>query len=193
MRQRPSDAGYFEITIEVSGSGVSQLHNEIGGHRIQRVPPTERRGRVHTSTVTVAVIDPSVAADDAYARRSDDDFRIEWFSGSGAGGQHRNKHQNSCRVHHIPTGISEARQGRERISNLKDAKAAIFATLDAAARGQVSGEQAETRKGQVGTGQRADKSVTIRFQDDKVTHHGSGKTMSCSRYMKGFMDEVWTA
>ena len=142
--------------------------------------------------MTVAVIDPDVAADDAYARRSDDDFRIEWFSGSGAGGQHRNKHQNSCRVHHIPTGISEARQGRERISNLRDAKAAIMAALDAASAGQVGAEQAATRKGQVGTGQRADKSVTLRFQDDRVSHHGSGKTMTVARYMKGFMDEVWS-
>lgn len=141
--------------------------------------------------MTVAVIDPDVAADDAFSRRSDDDFRIEWFSGSGAGGQHRNKHQNSCRVHHIPTGISEARQGRERTSNLRDAKAAIMAALDAAQNGQVSGELAATRKGQVGTGQRADKSVTIRFQDDRVSHHGSGKTMTVTRYMKGFMDEVW--
>lgn len=141
--------------------------------------------------MTVAVIDPSVSADGAFARRGDDDFRIEWFSGSGAGGQHRNKHQNSCRVHHIPTGISEARQGRERITNLRDAKAAIFATLDAAAQGEIAGAQAGARKDQVGTGQRADKSVTLRFQDDRVTHHASGKTMSAARYMKGFMDEVW--
>lgn len=142
--------------------------------------------------MTVAVIDPDVAIDDAFSRRSDDDFRIEWFSGSGAGGQHRNKHQNSCRVHHIPTGISEARQGRERISNLRDAKAAIFVALDDAMRGKVSGEQAAVRKDQVGTGQRADKTVTIRFQDDRVSHHDSGKTMTATRYMKGFMDEVWS-
>lgn len=155
------------------------------------MPPTERRGRVHTSTVTVAVIDPDVAVDDAFSCRSDNDFHIEWFSGSGAGGQHRNRHMNSCRVRHIPTGITEARQGRERASNLRDAKAAIITALDAAMKGKMSGKQAAVRKNQVGTGQRADKSVTIRFQDDRVSHHGSDKTMSASRYMKGYMDEVW--
>lgn len=139
----------------------------------------------------MAVIDPSVQVDDAYMRRSDNDFRVEWFSGSGAGGQHRNKHANSCRVYHIPTGLVEARQGRERVTNLRDAKAAIIASLDAAMRGSVAGEIAGVRKGQVGSGQRADKTVTIRFQDDKVSHHESGKTMSATRYMKGFMDDVW--
>lgn len=124
--------------------------------------------------------------------RSDNDFRIEWFSGSGAGGQHRNKHQNSCRVHHIPTGLSEARQGRERISNLRDAKDALNRLLDAAQRGEKGATLAGERKGQVGSGMRGDKSVTIRFQDDKVTHHETGKSMSATRYMKGYMDEVWS-
>lgn len=146
---------------------------------------------MHTSTVTVAVIDPDVSGDDAFLRRSDDDFRIEWFSGSGAGGQHRNKHQNSCRVHHIPTGLSEARQGRERTTNLREAKSAIISSLDAALRGQIGGELAATRKDQVGSGQRADKTITIRFQDDRVSHHANGKTMSAVRYMKGYMDDVW--
>lgn len=137
------------------------------------------------------MIDPSVQVDDAYTRRSDNDFRVEWFSGSGAGGQHRNRHCNSCRVYHIPTGLVEARQGRERVTNLRDAKAAIIASLDAAMRGSVAGEIAGVRKGQVGSGQRADKTVTIRFQDDKVSHHESGKTMSATKYMKGFMDDIW--
>jgi peptide chain release factor 1 len=191
VRQRPSDAGYHEIALEVEGKGLTALENEAGGHRIQRIPPTEKRGRVHTSTVVVAVIDPEIAVSDAFARRSDDDFRIEWFSGSGAGGQHRNKHQNSCRVHHIPTGLSEARQGRERLSNLRSAKEAINAALDAAMAGEKGAALSVDRKEQMGTGMRGDKSVTIRFQDDRVTHHGTDKTMTASRYMKGFMDEVW--
>jgi peptide chain release factor 1 len=147
---------------------------------------------VHTSTVTVAVIDPDIIASNVYAKRSDDDFRIEWFSGSGAGGQHRNKHQNSCRVHHIPTGLSEARQGRERNANLKSAKEAINALLDQAQRNELSSIQSETRKDQVGSGMRGDKTVTIRFQDDRVTHHVTGKSMSASRYMRGYVDEVWS-
>jgi peptide chain release factor 1 len=156
------------------------------------VPPTERRGRVHTSTVTVAVVDPNVTISDVYSMRKDTDFRIEWFSGSGAGGQHRNKHQNSCRVHHIPTGLSEARQGRERTANLRDAKEALNRLLDQAARGELGSVLASERKDQVGTGMRGDKTVTIRFQDDRVTHHETGKSMSAARYMKGYMDEVWS-
>jgi protein subunit release factor A len=141
--------------------------------------------------VTVAVVDPNVTADAGFDARSDDDFRIEWFSGSGAGGQHRNKHQNSCRVHHIPTGLSEARQGRERNSNLRDAKEALIRTLDQQRNIQTAGIMASERKGQVGSGMRGDKSVTIRFQDDKVVHE-NGRTMSAQKYMRGHMDEVWS-
>lgn len=138
-------------------------------------------------------MDPaSVTADGSLLSRDGVDFRVEWFSGSGAGGQHRNKHQNSCRVIHVPTGLMEARQGRHREANLREAKAALLRTLDAAMEAQRGSEQARERRGQVGTGMRGDKTVTIRFQDDSVTHHETGKRMSASRYMKGFMDEVWS-
>ncbi len=146
---------------------------------------------MHTSTVTVAVIDPDVTASGAWTQQRDADFRIEWFSGSGAGGQHRNKHQNSCRVHHVPTGLSEARQGRERNANLKEAKAALMRLLAEAERGETGAAISGVRRDQVGTGMRGDKTVTIRFQDDRVTHHETGRQMTATRYMRGYMDEVW--
>lgn len=177
--------------LAISGRDLKGLDNEAGGHRIQRVPPTERRGRVHTSTVTVAVLDPTTVIESIYAPRADQDFQIVWFSGTGAGGQHRNKHQNSCRVIHTPSGLSESRQGRERASNLKAAKEALLQVLDRAARDGRDAVTAGERRQQVGTGQRGDKSVTIRFQDDRVQHHTTGRTMSASRYMRGYMDEVW--
>ena len=95
------------MRIEIEGKDLSGLFNESGGHRIQRVPPTERKGRVHTSTVTVAVMDPiTVQA----AIRSESEFVVEWFSGTGAGGQHKNKHMNSCRLTHKATSIIQLGQ-----------------------------------------------------------------------------------
>lgn len=145
---------------------------------------------MHTSTVTVAIIDPDIAVSEKYTQISDKDFRIEWFSGTGAGGQHRNKCQNSCRVHHIPTGISEARQGRERNSNLKSAKEAILVTLEKAARNEKGATLSEDRKEQAGSGARGDKTVTIAFQRNIATHV-NGKQMSATSYMKGNMDMLW--
>ena len=152
------------------------------------MPPTEKRGRVHTSTVTVAVIDPS----EKRIEFSDDDFRIEWFSGTvKAGGQHRNKHANSCRVHHIPTGLSESRQGRDRAANLRDARAALERRLDERHREAQNGKVNDERRSQVGSGMRGDKTITLRFQDDRATHHETGKSMKASQYMKGQMDRLW--
>jgi len=93
---------FGEIRIEVTNCDPALLNNEPGGHRLQRTPPTEKRGRVHTSTVMVAVINESDFAQPNYDDIDPDDFKVEWYSGTGAGGQHRNKHQNSVRLTHIP-------------------------------------------------------------------------------------------
>ncbi len=85
--EMPGSLGFNAIRLEVRGNGIERLLNEAGGHRIQRIPPTERRGRVHTSTVTVAVMGiGAVDVDSSLLKRAESDFRIEWFSGSGAGG-----------------------------------------------------------------------------------------------------------
>lgn len=187
VRERPSDAGYFEIAIEVSGSGLKSLDNEIGGHRIQRVPPTERRGRVHTSTVTVAVIDTT---QEEHIFR-EEDFSVRFYSGTGKGGQKRNKVQSCVTVTHVPTGMSQNANGRSRIANEEQAKRLLLDRLSSVTREGIHLRKNNERHEQVGSGQRADKSVTIRFQDDKVSHHMTDKTMSATKYMRGFMDEVW--
>lgn len=159
--------------------------------RLQRIPPTERRGRVHTSTVTIAVLDPNVKVNDALMKRSDDDFRVEFYSGTGKGGQHRNKHQNCVRMTHIPTGILQTANGRERSSNLRDAKTALLEILDRKVEEERGGVQAVTRKDQVGSGERGDKIRTLRFQDDQIVDHRSGKKITATEFMKGYMEKLW--
>lgn len=121
----------------------------------------------------------------------DKDFRTEWFSGTGAGGQHRNKSQNSCRVIHVPTGISETRQSRSRENNQREAKAAVIAKLQNHSESQIAQKQSENKKLLVGSGMRGDKIITIQFQNDKVTHHLTGKTCRVKDFMSGKMFLTW--
>lgn len=176
-----------ECSLLVEGVDLSGLDNEPGGHRIQRVPPTERKGRVHTSTVTVAVIDDGVPL----IKVSDADLKIEWYSGTGAGGQYRNKHQNSCRITHIPTGISAKAECRSRTNSLEQARAAIQQRVDNETKRCYNSIIASDRKSQVGTGQRGDKIRTYRFQDDQVQDHITGKRSTVKKVMAGNFDLLW--
>lgn len=171
---------------------MSGLSNEKGGHRIQRVPTNEKRGRVHTSTVTVALTSRTdFRKDDPLLQRSETDFRIEWFSGSGAGGQHRNKHQNCARIIHIPSGLKQERQGRSREANYRDAIAALIAMLDEHLRSGSKVLEDDIRRQQIGSGMRGDKRRTYRFQDDIVVDHVTGKSAQASKAMKGGIAMLW--
>lgn len=176
-----------ELHIEVQGNDLSGLYNESGGHRIQRVPPTERKGRVHTSTVTVAITDPS----EFKTTIQEQDLRIEWYSGTGAGGQHRNKHQNSCRITHIPSGIVATAQCRSRENSLNEARTAIIDKIDNISKMQYNTDIAVDRRRQVGTGMRGDKIRTYRFQDDRVQDHITGKAASTKKVLQGNFDLLW--
>lgn len=139
--------------------------------------------------MTVAVIDriegigPSTIPDR--------DLRIEWYSGTGAGGQHRNKHQNSCRITHIPTGIVVTAQCRSRQNSLAEAMSAIQAHIDNLNTTAYNKSVAAERKQQVGSGMRGDKIRTYRFQDDRVQDHSTGKTAKCSAVLKGNFELLW--
>jgi protein subunit release factor A len=172
---------------------LSGLHNEAGGHRIQRVPPNERRGRVHTSTVTVAITNsPSESTlDRTLLQRSEANFRVEWFSGSGAGGQHRNRHLNCSRIWHVPTGLKQERQGRSREANYREAMAALIVMLDDRLRSGSKAVEDDVRRQQIGSGMRGDKRRTYRFQDDQVVDHVTGKSMQVSKAMKGGLADLW--
>lgn len=176
-----------EVHILVEGADLSGLQNEPGGHRIQRVPPTERKGRVHTSTVTVAVVDPQVIS----TAIAEHDLEIEWYSGTGAGGQHRNKHQNSCRITHRPTGITAKAECRSRTNSLAEATSAIQKRVDQLLQSKYNNDLASDRRSQVGSGMRGDKIRTYRFQDDRVQDHMTGKTNSVKKVLAGNFDLLW--
>mgnify|MGYP003860482937 CR=1 FL=1 len=120
----------------------------------------------------------------------DTDFRIEWFSGSGAGGQHRNKHANSCRLIHIPTGLKQESQCRKRQNSYEEARKSLLTLLSAKDSQSDESDKNNRRKGQIGSGMRADKIRTYRYQDDKVTNHLTGKTARLKKVLNGNIDII---
>jgi len=168
----------------VSGRGAAELFAaETGGHRWQRVPPNERRGRVHSSTITVACL-PEPSERELVIRP--EDLEEEFMRGSGAGGQNRNKRDTAVRLRHRPTGVevrceAERTQGRNRDVAL----ATLRARIAAAERAAAGGARATSRRDQVGSGMRGDKRRTVRVQDDMVSDHEDGRQWSFKRYARG--------
>jgi peptide chain release factor 1 len=182
--------GFMSLRFE--GGDLSGLHNEAGGHRFQRVPPTESRGRVHTSTITVAVIDDNVDVDVKYLQRGDEHFKFEPFKSSGAGGQHRNKTESGIKCIHLPTGVKQERTSKNQHQNRRDAKRAVIEELDRLMRAEKSETLSSTRKDQVGSGMRGDKIRTYRSQDDVATDHITGKKTKFKALMKsGNFTKLW--
>jgi peptide chain release factor 1 len=163
------------------------LYKECGGHRIQRIPPTEKKGRVHTSTVTVAILEDK----QLNFTLNETDLKCEWFSGTGSGGQHRNKTQNSCRLIHKPSGIIVTAQTRSRQSSYNECLKELESRLREMETEKLTNSISQKRKVQVGSGMRGDKIRTYRFQDDKVFDHNTGKTSFCEKVLKGNFDLLW--
>lgn len=172
------------VSFRVTGRGAEKaFQHEAGGHRWQTVPPTEKRGRVHTSTVTVAVLaeptETEVALDDR-------DVEVTVSRGSGPGGQHRNKTESCVVATHKPTGISaRCEETRSQTENRLLAFAVLRARLYEAAAGKRAQERSDTRREQVGSGMRGDKRRTIRTQDGVVTDHVLGKRWRLTDYLRG--------
>jgi peptide chain release factor 1 len=133
------------------------------------------------------VIDPSKTV----IIYKDSDFKIEWYSGTGAGGQHRNKHQNSCRITYLPTGQVSTAQHRSRQNSLEEAKSSLLEILQNQENAFKKQELDALRKDQVGSGMRGDKIRTYRFQDDIVKDHNTGKSASVEKVLKGNIDLLW--
>tara|TARA_Y100000814_G_scaffold177776_1_gene129957 strand:- start:6775 stop:7845 length:1071 start_codon:yes stop_codon:yes gene_type:complete len=162
--------GYKEIVFSVQGENVyKRLKYESGAHRVQRVPSTESSGRIHTSTITVAVLPE---ADDVDVDISDNDLRIDIFHAGGHGGQNVNKVATAVRITHIPSGIVAVCQDeRSQMRNKQKAMDVIKARLlDKATREQQQSISSD-RKSQVGTGERAEKIRTYNFPQDRITDH----------------------
>lgn len=157
--------------------------DEPGGHRWQRVPPTEKRGRVHTSTVTVAVLPEPTAVE---LRLDDRDLEWSTCRGSGAGGQHRNVTNSAVQLKHVPSGVAvRCESERSQHQNRASALALLRAKLWEEKRTSATDARAKSRKAQVGSGMRGDKRRTIRVQDGRVVDHVSGQKWRYKDYVRG--------
>lgn len=163
--------------------------HEAGGHRFQRVPPTEKRGRVHTSTITVSVLPEPSPSD---FRLDDRDLDFKTCRGSGAGGQHRNTTDSAVQVTHKPTGIQvRVESERSQHQNKEMAKNLLRARLMQAEHEAVEDARNAKRRKQIGGGARGDKRRTIAIQRDQVIDHVTGKSTSAKSYLRGDVMSLW--
>ena len=171
---------------------IPEFINEAGGHRWQELSGTGKKARIHTSTVTCSVLmDADMVSSSKYDLRDDEHFSFRTFSGTGAGGQHRNKKQCSVVMTHIPTGFQQKAESRSLGSNMEEAKAKLIALLDIEQQKHGHATMNTIAKKQIGLGQRGDKFRTYRFQDDTIYDSRRGKSTSCKTFMKGDISRLW--
>jgi peptide chain release factor 1 len=186
--------GYKEIISRILGRGAySLLKFESGTHRVQRVPATEAQGRIHTSACTVAIL-PELEAVEA-VDLNPAELRIDTFRASGAGGQHVNKTDSAIRITHLPTGIVvECQDERSQHKNRSRALSLLKARLLAAEREKQASAQAQSRKLQVGSGDRSERIRTYNFPQGRVTDHRINLTLyKLDDVMNGNLDELIAA
>ena len=185
--------GFKEIVFSIEGDGAySKLKFESGVHRVQRIPTTEANGRIHTSTVTVAVL-PEV--EDVDVTINQNDLRIDTYRASGAGGQHINKTDSAIRITHLPTGIVVSCQDeRSQLKNKEKAMKVLRSKLYEIAQQEQNSKVAEERKSQVGTGDRSERIRTYNYPQGRVTDHRIGLTLyKLDEFFDGDIDEVVNA
>ncbi len=182
--------GFKEIIFEVRGKGAfSRLKHESGVHRVQRVPVTEARGRIHTSTATVAVLPEP---DEVEVKINPEELKIDTFRASGAGGQFVNKVSTAVRITHLPTGIVVTCQDeRSQLKNKLKALRVLRARLLDQVRTKQQRELAANRRSQVGTGERSEKIRTYNFPQSRVTDHRINLTLhNLESILEGNLDEL---
>ena len=182
--------GIKEISFSVSGEGAySRYKFESGVHRVQRVPETESGGRIHTSTVTVAVLPEAEEVD---FEINPTDLQIDTYRSSGAGGQHVNKTESAIRITHLPTGlVVECQDERSQHKNKDRALKILRSRLVDMERAKQNAQIASERKSQVGTGDRSERIRTYNYPQGRVTDHRIGLTLyKLEQILNGALDEV---
>ncbi len=182
--------GVKEATVLIKGTNVyEKLKFESGVHRVQRVPETETQGRVHTSTITVAVL-PEMP--EVELEIDEKDLKIDTLRSSGAGGQHINKTESAIRITHLPTGIVvNCQDQRSQLQNKERAMFILKSKLYDKLQQEANDKYASNRKSQIGTGDRSERIRTYNFPQGRVTDHRIGLTLySLALFMEGEIDEM---
>jgi len=185
--------GIKEAVFMIKGKGVfAKLKFESGVHRVQRVPETETQGRVHTSTVTVAVL---AEAEDVVVEINEKDLKIDTYRSGGAGGQHVNKTESAIRITHLPTGIVvQCQDGRSQIQNREKAMQVLRTRLYDKQLQDAEREYANVRKKQVGTGDRSERIRTYNFKEGRVSDHRIGLNLySLTEFVDGDIEGMMEA
>ena len=182
--------GYKEISFMIEGAGAySRMKYESGVHRVQRVPETETQGRIHTSTVTVAVLPE---AEEVELEINPADLQIDTYRSGGAGGQHVNKTESAIRITHLPTGLvvecqDERSQYKNKDKAMKVLRSRLYERMVAEQNEAIAGE----RRAQVGTGDRSERIRTYNFPQGRMTDHRIGLTLyKLDQIMNGDLDEI---
>jgi len=176
--------------IEISGQEVyGHLKYESGVHRVQRIPETEKMGRTHTSTVTVAILP---RAEEVDVEIKPEDLRIDTYRASGAGGQHVNKTSSAIRITHIPTNtVVACQEERSQHKNREKAMSLLRARILASREEAIHAKEASARKAQIGTGDRSEKIRTYNFPQDRITDHRIKMSWSnIPAVMEGALDQM---
>jgi len=189
--QESEAGGYKEVILRIVGDGAySRLKFESGGHRVQRVPETESQGRVHTSACTVAIMPEADELDQIDINPSD--LRVDTFRASGAGGQHVNKTDSAIRITHLPTGIVvECQEQRSQHKNRAQAMSVLQSRIMSEQQDKIDSEQAETRKLQVGSGDRSERIRTYNYPQGRMTDHRINLTLyKLAEIMGGDLEQL---
>lgn len=182
--------GVKEASARIEGAGAfGELKWESGVHRVQRIPETEAKGRIHTSTTTVAILPEAEEVD---IEVKPEDLKIDTYRSGGAGGQHVNKTESAVRITHLPTGVVVACQSeRSQIKNRALAMSVLRSRLYAAEKERQERERTDLRSGQVGSADRSEKIRTYNFPQDRITDHRINKNFSnLPGIMQGNLGEI---